>query len=348
MVMTPANRKSILARLQLASWTGVALLVLTSACGMRSALLVEGIDGSAEDPGLTNPGGGAGHISGTGGAGALGAGGHLGLGGAISVDAKPATGQGGFATDARPGTGGAAGTTTGSRGGTTGTTTPGGGSPGSSNGGNHGTGGGTGTGAKGGSGGAAGGRDASPDAIATDAGAPGAPTINVNSGYTTIATGTVVMSGYVSSFIGGSGSTIGLTYTATSFCASGTVGASTTYNSWAGAGFNVNQSQSGSSGSTNQLTLVGSSVTVSYVNKGGSPLELQLWDGSDYWCYNLPPSTTPNTVTVPFSKLNSQCWDGSGTAFTSGTPITTVQLDVPGAATTTTPFDYCFLGLTVQ
>jgi hypothetical protein len=87
---------------------------------------------------------------------------------------------------------------------------------------------------------------------------------------------------------------------------------------------------------------------VSYVNVGGSRLELQLWDGSHYWCAYLPASKTPNTTTIPFSKLNTRCWDGTGDTFVSGTPITTVQLVVPGSATQDTTFDYCFLGLTVE
>jgi hypothetical protein len=181
----------------------------------------------------------------------------------------------------------------------------------------------------------------------TDAMVTVPPTINPNSGYVTLATGSVIMNGYVSSYVGGSGSTISLNYTETAFCASGTVGASSTYNSWAGAGFTVNQPQSGS-GSTTSIKLVGSSISVSYENKGSSRLELQLWDGSSYWCTYLPSAKGPNTVTVPLSSLNSKCWDGSGSSFQSGTPITAVQLVVPGNSTTPTPFDYCFLGLKVQ
>jgi hypothetical protein len=185
----------------------------------------------------------------------------------------------------------------------------------------------------------------SPDAIP-----PGAPTIDPNSGYATVPAGTVVMSGYVTSSAGGSGSSISLTCNKDSFCASGTVGASTTYNSWANTGFNVNQPQSGGSGSTGVLDLAGSTMSISYVNHAGSTLELQLWDSSSssYWCYYLPPSTTQTTTTIALSGLNTRCWDGSGASFVSGTSITMVQLVVPGSASNPTPFDYCFLGLTVQ
>ncbi len=176
---------------------------------------------------------------------------------------------------------------------------------------------------------------------------PGAPTVT-DSGYLTVSAGTTVLVGYVSSFEGGSGSSITLTYTSTSFCASGTVGANSAYDSWAGAGFNVKQGQSGSSGSASSLVLSGTTISISYVNHAGSTLEFQLYDGSDYWCYELPPSATPTTKTIQFSSLNTQCWDNGGTPFVSGTPITVVELVAPGSGTVATPFDFCFLGLTVQ
>ena len=184
--------------------------------------------------------------------------------------------------------------------------------------------------------------------LATDGpAAPGTPTIT-DSGYVTVSAGTTVLAGFVSSSEGGSGSSISLTYGPTSFCASGTVGQNSTYNCWATAGFNVNQASSGASGSASSLVLSGSTISVSYTNSGGSSLELQLYDGSDYWCYYLPPSTSPTTKTIPFSSLNTQCWNNGGSAFVSGTPITVVQLVVPGSNTSPTPFNFCFLGMTVQ
>jgi hypothetical protein len=176
---------------------------------------------------------------------------------------------------------------------------------------------------------------------------PGAPAI-LPDGYVTVSAGTVVMAGHVSSYESGSGSSITLTYDSTSFCASGTVAADPTYSSWAGAGFNVNQAQSGASGSSGSLVLTGSAISVSYANYAGSPLELQLYDGSNYWCTNLPASTSATTATIPFSRLNTQCWNGGGSSFTSGTPITAVQLMVKCSAISPTPFNFCFLGLTVQ
>jgi hypothetical protein len=182
-------------------------------------------------------------------------------------------------------------------------------------------------------------------AIATPA---GTPKVDPGSGYTTIATGTVVMSGYVTATAQGSGSSISLTYDDHSFCASGTVSASTKYKSWAVVAFSVNQDESGLSGSTAPLLLTGSELTVTYENRAGSQLDFQLWDGDNFWCHFLPTSTGTHSAAIPFSSLNTECWDGTGTSFTSGTPITSVQLVVPGSPLGATPFDYCFLGLTVR
>jgi len=195
---------------------------------------------------------------------------------------------------------------------------------------------------------AAGGRSAAGGSVATGGTlVPGAPLIQPD-GYVALNTGMVVMAGHISSYESGSGSSITLSYAANSFCASGTVAADSTYSSWAGAGFNVNQAQSGASGSSGSLVLTGSTISVNYVNHAGSTLEFQLYDGSDYWCAYLAASTSPTVATIPFSRLNTQCWNGGGSSFTSGTPITAVQIMVPGSATVPTPFDFCFLGLTVQ
>ena len=94
--------------------------------------------------------------------------------------------------------------------------------------------------------------------------------------------------------------------------------------------------------------MTGSSIAVTYVNNADSSLEFQMYDGSNYWCCVLPTAVSPTTTVIPFSALNTKCWDGTGTSFVSGTPITAVQLVVGGSATSKTPFDFCFLGLTVE
>jgi len=348
--MTPRKIEFGKARARMARRSVIVFSLGFAACGMRSSL-DEPTSASNGDAGLPGVGGTSAPS---------GVGGHAATGGTTLTATAP--GSGGTSTGGRPSTGpqgGSGGSSSGSggrsSGGSGGNSSGGrtsGGSGGNGSGGLSGSGG-SGSGGRSGTGGtsaalrdASVAADARPDANTM----PGAPVIDPNSGYATIPAGTVVLRGFVTSSAGGSGSSIGLTCTSDTFCASGTVGASTTYSSWANAGFNVNQPLAGGSGSTSSLALVGSTISISYVNHAGSGLEMQLWDSvsSSYWCYSLPPSSSPTTTTIPFSKLNSRCWDGTGTAFVSGTSITMVQMVVPGSATVSTPFDYCFLGLTVQ
>ena len=348
--MTPRKEACSGTRGIIGRWRAVAFSLVLAACGMRSGLFAISPDGSANGG---SPGGeaGAGGITadGSGGHASPGAGGITanGSGGHSSPVAGTVVGQGGVPTGGNhASTPALGGSSTVGRGGSAGGSIGGNGSGGRGSGG-------MGAGGRSGTGGSTTiSRDGAVDTDAfvhADTALPGAPTIDPSSGYVTINAGTVVLSGSIVSSCAGAGTICGgLTYTERSFCASGTVGASSTYKSWANAAFNVNQAQSGASGSTGSLPFVGSSITVSYSNKGGSRLELQLWDGSNYWCAYLPPSAGPNTVTIPFSSLNSACWDMSGTAFVSGTSVGMVQFLVPCSATTSTPFDYCFLGLTVQ
>ncbi|HSY21542.1 MAG TPA: hypothetical protein VK841_05480 [Polyangiaceae bacterium] len=187
---------------------------------------------------------------------------------------------------------------------------------------------------------------ASSEAVPPVSTAPGAPAIG-GDGYASIDAGAYIFVGYVSSYTGGSGSSIELTYGSTSFCASGSVGVNSAYQSWAGAGFNVDQSPSSEGGTAASLALDASELTLTFSNAAGSPLEIQLIDDSfRYWCYTLTNVTSP--AQIPLASFNSACWDGSGLAFTPGTAIQAIQLIVPGSASSTTPFDFCFLGLVVD
>ena len=343
--MTEAKNGSCNTQWMLCRWGVFVVALAWSACGMRSAMYVSSMDAEAARGVGTGPGGvGADARGGAGGhnSGSVGSGtGGIQVGGPISTVAS----SGGGATLAQGGSGG------GRNGGGGGNSRIG--SGGTGTGGSGGRGGNSSSGGRVGGGGAvAAVSDASApvrDSIeATPAQVPGTPTVDPASGYTTIATGAVVMSGYVTGTAQGSGSSISVTYNDSSFCASGTVSLNTSYRSWAVVAFSVNQDQEGLSGSTSPLLLTGSDLTISYDNRAGSPLEFQVWNGKDFWCYFLPTSTGRSSMTIPFSSLNTQCWDGSGTPFSSGTAITSVQLVVTGSPLRATPFDYCFLGLTVR
>jgi hypothetical protein len=74
---------------------------------------------------------------------------------------------------------------------------------------------------------------------------------------------------------------------------------------------------------------------------------VQIIDSSDnYWCYTLNAPAGP--VTIPMSSFNARCWDNSGPSYQAGTRISALQLIVPGSDLTRTPFNFCFLGVTIQ
>ena len=182
--------------------------------------------------------------------------------------------------------------------------------------------------------------------LAADATGVGAPAVG-SDGYVTVDAGSVALQGYVASYTAGSPSTITLTYGSAAFCASGSVAPNGAFQSWAGAGFNVNQTESPAGGMTSALAISGSSMTLGFENFGGSTLRVQLADsGNNLWCYTLAQSTGP--VTIPLSSFNSKCWDNSGQSFQPGDSITTFQLIVPGSDELVTPYNFCFLGVTIQ
>src|ERR1700690_4170224 len=182
--------------------------------------------------------------------------------------------------------------------------------------------------------------------VVDDSPAINPPTIG-NDGYLTVDSGSSLFFGYVASATGGSSSSITLTYGSTAFCASGSVASNGAYASWAEAGFNVNQPKSPTGGMARALSLPGSSMILSFENLAGSPLRVVLIDSSfNAWCYTLTQTAGP--VAIAMSSFNTQCWDNSGQSFQPGTDIQAFQLAVPGSDPTTTPFNFCFLGVTIQ
>jgi hypothetical protein len=113
----------------------------------------------------------------------------------------------------------------------------------------------------------------------------------------------------------------------------GTLNASNAANSYAGysyLGFNVGQDSSGST----PVTVVpkGTSLTVTYTNTSASTVRVALnadATGTTSWCY----TATSSPVTIPYTSFTEQCYDTTpGTAYAKQ-GIISVQLSVPGAAT---------------
>jgi hypothetical protein len=180
----------------------------------------------------------------------------------------------------------------------------------------------------------------------SDVPAPPAPTIADN-GLLTIDAGAYALIGNVGDFAGGNGGSMSLTYGSSSFCLSGTVPPNSTYQSFAGVGFGVAETQTPTGGQVTTLPLTATSITVNFANYDGSPLRFQLSSiNYQYWCYDLTGASSP--ITIPLTSFNTACWDNSGQAFVSGTGITELQFNVPGSNTSPTPYDFCMLGLSIQ
>ncbi len=127
------------------------------------------------------------------------------------------------------------------------------------------------------------------------------------------------------------------------FCASGNVAAAPDYSGVGIIGVNLNQDFVAGS-PIESVWPRNDGVTVTVTNVKGSDLRLQVngpngaTDANDRWC--APLGTASGTYFVPWSNLNTRCWDNSG-AFYTGQAIVSAQLLVPGSNTTDIEFDFC-------
>jgi hypothetical protein len=109
----------------------------------------------------------------------------------------------------------------------------------------------------------------------------------------------------------------------------GTVGAATEANSYAGVaylGFNVAQPLGTSTPGT--VVPTGTSLQITYTKAMGPTViraQITSAGGATRWCATL----TASPASVPYAMFNTACWDGSGTAYAMQ-PIEAVQLVAPG------------------
>jgi hypothetical protein len=85
-------------------------------------------------------------------------------------------------------------------------------------------------------------------------------------------------------------------------------------------------------------------VLVNVTNHVGSSLQFQvegkLGDKTVHWCALLRDSGG----FIPWSDLNTACWDKSGTAY-ANEPILSAAIVVSGNTTVAVPFDFCLNAL---
>jgi len=125
--------------------------------------------------------------------------------------------------------------------------------------------------------------------------------------------------------------------------ATGTVGASTMANNYAGfayMGFNIAQDYGGT-GST-ALSPMGTGLVVPFVaSTGGLPLRVQISDAQTLWCYTL---TGASPAVIPWAMFNTACYDNSGSYYMKQ-PISSIQLAVAGGAAATPNVSFSFADL---
>lgn len=125
---------------------------------------------------------------------------------------------------------------------------------------------------------------------------------------------------------------------ASCLCASGTLAGDETFQTYAGLGFALDQDPM-LDAPEGLVSPSGSGLTISYVNTGSSSLRVQISDGTTRWCYD-GLTGTDGTVTIPYTSFNTECWVGGSGDYYLGQPISTVQLVMPGAASSV-PFNVC-------
>jgi hypothetical protein len=121
-------------------------------------------------------------------------------------------------------------------------------------------------------------------------------------------------------------------------CVKGSVAATADYSGIAMLGFNLNQL----SGVSTLMTVTPSKagVQIDVKNNASSPLRFQVTAGDgasqQRWCATV----TGSGGFIPWTSLNTACWDGSGTAYNKE-PISAATLLVPGTTGAAVAFDFC-------
>jgi len=182
-------------------------------------------------------------------------------------------------------------------------------------------------------------------------------TMTVNNGMATSGT----WSGYAYTYVGSGTATISpvcgstgtcFTTAAKQLCVSGSVGPDSTFGSSAGFGWDIGAMASsgaaGSSGSSGgaKPAIAPGGTGLSYNVPGiNTTMRIQVEDaaGNDY-CASVP---TANTGTIPWGSFTEKCYNSPpGTAYTSSTKITSVQIVVPTTSgTAANAFCFCVVSM---
>ncbi len=136
----------------------------------------------------------------------------------------------------------------------------------------------------------------------------------------------------------------------TALCVGGTVAQDATFASNAGLTFDIDQAQSTAGNNPANAIPAPTSVTVTFVNPGGSPIRVELSNWSDISSpvYCVDNGHFQSGQPIPITSFNTRCWDNnSGMFLSAGTPINTITIYAYSSNTAATPFAFCLTGVTM-
>jgi hypothetical protein len=126
----------------------------------------------------------------------------------------------------------------------------------------------------------------------------------------------------------------------TTACAKGTTPAADSDGAF--LGWNLGQTSAG--GTTPTVTTKGTGLAIQISGTPTSGLRVQIGDGTTSWCASL----TGLSASIPWSSFFTACYapvsDPTRKPYSVGTPITNLQILVPGASGMAKTFDFCLVG----
>ena len=141
----------------------------------------------------------------------------------------------------------------------------------------------------------------------------------------------------------------GEAFVGSDLCVSGSVAADEDYGGFAMLGWNISQTineETFEGEEANEIEVTGTGITYNIVNNNPSTsLRIQLQDNSESdegrWCADV----TSTSGTILWKDFNTTCWNGLGDDFSAGTSISSIAIQVAGAAADDVIFDFCLVDL---
>ncbi len=135
----------------------------------------------------------------------------------------------------------------------------------------------------------------------------------------------------------------GACFTGAEVCASGTIPANSTVYPGAMIGWNVAQASGSSTSGT--WTATGSGITVNFTN-GGATGEMRVLIQSGGTDYCAPNATSGQMI--PWSGFTVGCWEAGGAAFSAGSAVDAIAVQINGSDAAQTFSNFCISSVAVN